>query len=248
MKLFGRDIFYGWWVTLGCAVVVFGVAGGQFSFGVFLKPMTEEFEWSRATLSLAFAVTYMISGLLRPVAGYLADRYSPKWVALSGVLIMGLMLILIPAVVSNLLHLYLIFAVMSIGVTLGTGPILTKIVSQWFVSNRGVTLGLVGGAGSFGAMFLVPGTSILEVAFSWRVAYFSLGLFLICVVLILGIVLIRNRPEDMGLTALGSGDRVNAPSGSRNASSTAALQGQNFTFTEAIRTSFFRKLTFGYFV
>ena len=248
MRFRGKTIFYGWFVTFGCAVVVFGVAGGQFSFGVFLKPMTEEFEWSRATLSLAFAVTYMISGLLRPVAGYLADRYSPKWVALSGVLIMGWMLLLIPAVVSNLLHLYLIFAVMSVGVTLGTGPILTKIVSQWFVSNRGLTLGLVGGAGSFGAMFLVPGTSIIKEAFSWREGYFFLGLFLIFVVLITGILLIRNRPEDMGLTALGSGERANVPAGSRNASASTAMERQNFTLSEAIRTSFFQKLTFGYFV
>lgn len=248
MRFRGKTIFYGWFVAFGCAIVVFGVAGGQFSFGVFLKPMTEEFEWSRATLSLAFAVTYMISGLLRPVAGYLADRYSPKWVALSGVLIMGWMLLLIPTVVSNLLHLYLIFAVMSIGVTLGTGPILTKIVSQWFVSNRGLTLGLVGGAGSFGAMFLVPGTSILLVAFTWREAYFFLGLFLVFVVLLLGIGLIRNRPEDMGLAALGSGERANAPAGSRNTSTYAAMERRNFTLSEAIRTSFFQKLTFGYFV
>lgn len=248
MDQFRGKIFYGWLVTFGCAVVVFGVAGGQFSFGVFLKPMTEEFDWTRGTLSLAFAVTYMISGLLRPVTGYLADRYSPKWVALSGVLIMGWMLLLIPAVVSNLFHLYIIFAVMSIGVTLGTGPILTKIVSQWFVTNRGLTLGLVSGAGSFGAMFLVPGTSVFLVLLSWREAYFFLGLFLIVFVLSIGILLIRNRPEDMGLTALGSGERANPAAGGRNASTSADIERHNFTFSEAIRTSFFQKLTFGYFV
>ena len=248
MRFRGKTIFYGWFVTFGCAIVVFGVAGGQFSFGVFLKPMTDEFQWSRATLSLAFGVTYLISGLLRPLAGYLADRYSPKWVALSGVLIMGWMLLLIPAVVTNLLQLYLIFAVMSIGVTLGTGPILTKIVSQWFVSNRGLTLGLVGGAGSFGAMFLVPGTSIILDLLSWKVAYYFLGLFLIFVVLITGIVLIRNKPEDMGLTPLGSGDRGNAPAGGRGGPASSAVERPNFTFSEAIRTSFFQKLTFGYFV
>ena len=84
-----RNTFYGWWVVIGCSLVVFGVAGGQFSFGVFLKPMTEEFDWSRGTLSLAFAITYVLSGLLRPVAGYLADRYSAKWSAMAGVAIMG---------------------------------------------------------------------------------------------------------------------------------------------------------------
>ncbi len=241
MNLRGKQIFYGWLVTFGCAFVVFGVAGGQFSFGVFLKPMTEEFGWSRATLSLAFGVTFMISGLLRPLAGYLADRYSPKWVALAGVLIMGWMLVLIPAV-NNLLQLYIIFVFMSIGVTLGTGPILTKIVSQWFVVRRGLTLGIVSGAGSFGAMFLVPATSAVLVVWSWQQAYLALGLFLVAVILPAGILLIRNRPEDKGLRAYGAGDNLPAVGGRRQ-----AAEGDS-TFGEAIRTPFFQRLTFGYFV
>ena len=242
MRFRGKDIFYGWFVTVGCALVVFGVAGGQFSFGVFLKPMTEEFGWSRTELSLAFGVTFMISGLLRPVAGYLADRYSPKWVALVGVLIMGCMLILIPAV-NNLFELYIIFAIMSIGVTLGTGPILTKIVSQWFVVRRGLTLGIVSGAGSFGAMFIVPATSAVLVLYSWREAYFALGLLLVAIILPMGILLIRNHPQDKGLRAYGSGD---GPAGGR--ASSASPERRDFNFTEAIRTPFFQKLTFGYFV
>ena len=240
MKLLGSGTFYGWWVVVGCSLVVFGVAGGQFSFGVFLKPMTEDFGWSRSTLSLAFGTTFMISGLLRPLAGYLADRYSPKWVALSGVLIMGWMLALIPRV-ETLWQLYVLFSIMSLGVTLGTGPILTKIVSQWFVVRRGLTLGLVSGAGSFGAMILVPATATFTELFSWREAYLFLGVFLLLVILPTGILLIRNRPEDKGLTALGSGDNLSA-GGRRRGGDTI------FSFSEAIRTPMFQKLTFGYFV
>ena len=144
-----RNTFYGWYVVFGCAMVTLGVSGGQFSFGVFLHPMTEEFGWSRGTLSLAFGITYMISGLLRPLAGYLADRYDAKWASLSGVSIMGFMLVLLP-LVNTLWQLYLVFGVMSAGITLGTGPILTKIVTQWFLTRRGLTLGITGGAGSDG--------------------------------------------------------------------------------------------------
>ena len=96
MRMFAKNTYYGWFVVAGCVLVSFGVAGGQFSFGVFLKPMTDEFGWSRGSLSLAFALTFMISGLLRPLAGYLADRYSPKAAVLSGVAVMGVILLLIP--------------------------------------------------------------------------------------------------------------------------------------------------------
>ena len=241
MRLTGKNIFYGWWVTIGCSLIVFGVAGGQFSFGVFLTPMTADFGWSRGTLSAAFGVSYLISGLLRPFAGYLADRYSPKWVALTGVLIMGWMLALIPRV-ESLWQLYVLFSIMSVGITLGSGPILTKIVSQWFLAKRGLMLGLVSGAGSFGAMILVPATSTFLLVFSWREAYLFLGIFLLLAVLPAGILLIRNRPEDKGLLAYGAGDNQLAAGGGRRGGDV------NFSFTEAIRTPMFQKLTFGYFV
>ena len=137
--------------------------------------MTEDFGWSRATLSLAFGVTFMISGLLRPADGYIADRYSPKAAPLTGVAIMGATRVLMP-LINSLLHLYLVFAVMSVGLALGTGPILTKVVSQWFYDRRGLTLGLVSGAGSFGGMILVPAASVFLVLFSWQAAYLFLSL------------------------------------------------------------------------
>ena len=181
MILRRSKIYYGWFVILGCALLVFGISGGQFSFGVFLKPMTEDFGWSRATLSLAFGVTFMLSGLLRPVAGYLADRYSPKTAAVSGALIMGVMLLMLP-LIGNLAQLYLVFAIMSIGITLGTGPILTKVVSSWFLQRRGVTIGLVNGAASLGGMILVPASATFLVLFDWREAYLFLGLLLVILI------------------------------------------------------------------
>ncbi len=227
-------IYYGWYVLAGSALVVFGVLGIQFSFGVFLKPMTEEFGWSRATLSLAFGITFMLAGLLRPLAGYLADRYSAKLAALSGVIVMGVMLLVLP-LVNNLLQLFIVFSVMSIGLTLGTGPILIKVVSAWFLSRRGLTLGLVSGAGSAGAMILVPGATVFLVLFDWREAYIFLGLLLLVVILPVGILLIRNRPEDMGLLPQGQPGEPKS-------------KGGDATFREAVRTPLFQMLTIGYFV
>ncbi len=123
MQLTRSRIFFGWFVVAGAVLVTFGISGAQFSFGVFMKPMTEDFGWSRATLSLAFGITFMLSGLLRPMAGYFADRYSPKMAVLAGVAVMGSMLLLIPFI-QNQAQLYALFSVLAIGVTLeyGTHP------------------------------------------------------------------------------------------------------------------------------
>ena len=243
MRILGRtNIFYGWFVVVGGALVAMGMTGTQFSFGVFLTPMTDEFEWTRATLSLAFGTTFMLSGLLRPVAGFLADRYSPKVVALSGVVLMGVMLLLLP-LINNLAHLYLIFAAMSVGLTLGTGSTLTKIVSAWFHTNRGVTLGLITGGGSIGAIILVPASSSFVVLLDWRDAYVFLGVLLLAVILPVGLLVIKNRPSDVGL-------EPRRPEVSPSAESThgAVEVIPDSTFGEAIRTGFFWRLTFGYFV
>ena len=246
MRLTNSKIFYGWFVIAGGVAVTFGISGAEFSFGVFMKPMTEDFGWSRATLSLAFGITFMLSGLLRPLAGYLADRYSPKAAALSGVVVMGAMLLLVP-LIQNLIHLYVLFAAMAIGVTLGMGPVLTKIVSSWFYTNRGVTLGLISGASSLGGMVLVPGSSLFLVLSDWKQAYWFLGLLLLIVVTPIGLLLIKNRPEDVGLQARGQLAELTEESGATPGDSVTLL-GRDATYREALGSPLFAKLTFGYFV
>ena len=239
-------IFYGWFVVFGSALVVFGVAGSQFSFGVFLKPMTEDFGWSRTTLSLAFGTTFMLSGLLRPVAGYMADRYNPKAVSLSGLALVGVMLLLLP-LIGSLLHLYLIFAAMAVGITLATGSAATKIVSAWFHTKRGVTLGLITGGGSIGAILLVPAASSFVVLLDWQRAYMFLGILLLAVILPAGYFLIKNKPQDVGLEPMRE-DTGSKEGAADPGEALGGLVGRDSTLTEALRTPFFWRLTFGYFV
>ena len=239
-------VFYGWFVVMGCSLVALGTAGTQFSFGVFLQPMTEEFGWSRSTLSLAFGITFMLSGLMRPLAGYLADRYGPKLVALSGVALLGIMLLIVPSV-QSLLQLYAVFAVMSIGLAMGVGPILTKVISSWFYARRGLTLGLNSSAGSFGALILVPTASVFLILFDWRDAYYFLGGLALLVILPIGVIFIRNTPQEMGLEPLGDTSDLRKRGGTVGEDSTP-LFGRDATFKEALGSNLFYRLTFGYFV
>ena len=196
-------------------------------------------------MATAFGTTFMLSGLLRPLGGYLADRYSPKWVALSGVSIVGIMLLLLPHI-QTLVHLFVIFAVMSVGLTLAAGPTLTKVVSAWFHRRRGLTLGLINGGGSIGGLVLVPGSSLFLVLASWREAYQFLGLLLLVLILPAGYLLIRDRPQDMGLQP--DGDSESPANGNKQVKNSQLDIRPEATFGQALRTPFFWKLTAGYFV
>jgi sugar phosphate permease len=136
---------------------------------------------------------------------------------------------------------------MSVGITLGTGPILTKVVSSWFLHRRGLTLGLVNGAASVGGMILVPAATTFLVLFDWREAYLFLGLLLVILIAPLGFLLIKNKPEDVGLQpqrAPASSVSSQHPDGGGPVS----MFGRDATFREALGTPLFQRLTFGYFV
>ena len=66
-------------------------------------------------------------------------------------------------------------------------------------------------------------------------------------ILPIGVWLIRNRPEDMGLEPYGEPPMRGSQAGDEESGSTAAAF-RDSTFGEAIRTPMFQRLTFGYFV
>ena len=98
-----------------------------------------------------------------------------------------------------------------------------------------------------GAMVLVPAASLFLVLLDWKDAYWFLALLLLVLVLPGGFLLIRNRPQDMGLEPLGaSGDGPGSARAAR--SGLLKLLGRDATFREALRTPLFARLTMGYFV
>ena len=136
---------------------------------------------------------------------------------------------------------------MSVGITLGTEPILIKIVGQWFYEKRGLTLGLVSGSGSVGGMILVPATSTVLVAFSWKESYLFLAGVLLIIVLPIASWLIKNSPQALGMLPFGQLDQ-RALLDSTTSAVSHVLAKTDTTFKEALGTSFFWKLTIGYFV
>jgi hypothetical protein len=69
----------GWRVTAASSVgVLFSYASILvYSFGIFLKPLADEFRWSRESISLAFAVAAMMIAACSPAIGWLLDRFGP---------------------------------------------------------------------------------------------------------------------------------------------------------------------------
>ena len=98
-----------------------------------------------------------------------------------------------------------------------------------------------------GAMLLVPATSVFLVLLDWREAYLFLGLLLLVVVFPIGALLIKNQPQDKGLQPYGQVADGAGGSGSGGSRASGAVP-EHLTFGQALRSGFFYRLTFGYFV
>ena len=83
-------LFYGWFTMGACFAVLLTQGGTMWTFGVFLKPMTQDLRWSRAQVSsgyTAFLLGYVISVI---TTGRLADKYSPRPILLVSAILTGL--------------------------------------------------------------------------------------------------------------------------------------------------------------
>ncbi|MBW1943912.1 MAG: MFS transporter, partial [Deltaproteobacteria bacterium] len=104
------NIFYGWYI-LFAAFFVYALGHGlMFSFGVFLKPLSENFQWSRSLTAGAFMIFMSCRALSSVVMGGLTDRFGARAVVVAGGLLMG-MGTLLGGIMTSVWELYLFYGV-----------------------------------------------------------------------------------------------------------------------------------------
>ncbi len=192
-------IYYGW-VIVGVVVVsgVVAAAGTLAVNGVFLKPIPEEFGWSRATYSGATGIGTLIGALLALAAGPLIDRWGPRWPMVVGFLVVGGTFMGL-ASVTDLGEFYA-YQVTGRAAHMGLLSVgLMSTIPKWFVAARGraVAVGSVGsGIGILGFPLFAQ---IMITAFDWRFAATVLGWMVWGLALPPIVLFLRRKPEDMGM-------------------------------------------------
>jgi MFS family permease len=196
--------FYGYIVVI-IALFIMVVSWALYnSFGIFFKPLLNEFGWTSAVTSGAFSLSMMIYGVLGIVVGVLNDRFGPRVVvALCGFLL-GLGYLLMSQV-NALWQLYLFY-----GVIIGTGmsgvwvPQLST-VARWFVKRRTLMTGIVIAGTSIGQLVGPPVTSRLIAAYDWRLSYIILG-SVVLIFMVLAAQFLRRDPAQMGQLPYGENE------------------------------------------
>jgi MFS family permease len=202
-------VFYGYIVVVAAFFVMLLMWGIFFTFGIFFKPLSTEFGWTRAVTSGAFSLNWIIQGLLAIVAGRVNDRLGPRIMITVCGSILGLGYLLMSQI-SALWQLYLFYAVLiGIGMS-GTFVPLTSTVARWFVKRRGMMTGIIVAGISIGGLLAPPVANWLISIYDWRVSYIILGSIALVVVVLVAQLLrrdptqVRQMPysenkEEMGL-------------------------------------------------
>jgi len=198
--------FYGWVVVAAAFCVALVSYGVQYSFGIFLKPLSEDFGWSRTLVSGAASLFMFSRGALAILTGRATDRYGPGLTVAIGGFFLGLGLLL-TSLISDAWQLYLFYGLMvGFGLSVAFAP-LVATASRWFVSKRGLAIGIVVAGIGMGTVVMSPLARYLISLFEWRLSYVIIGP-LAWIISLPASLLLSRSPEEKGLLPLGKAEVI----------------------------------------
>lgn len=184
------------WVILGAGfLVLFFGSGSRFIFGLMLKPMSEELDWSRSTLTLAVTAFMLVSAVSLPVVGRLVDRYSLRLIMGAGAIVGALGLLLMGQVKEpwQLFAVYgLVYAVGNAGIS---NPAVGVMISRWFDRRRGIAISAAVSGGAIGQLVIIGLLSAFLATLGWRTAFTILGIVSMAVLVPVVFLAVRSRPQ-----------------------------------------------------
>lgn len=185
--------YAGWRVTLASTIGIFCWSIPPFSFAVFLKPIADEFGWTRQTAASAFGVSALAAAVLAPAAGALIDRVGARRVVLPCLTAAALVFAARAVMTPPYWQVAALFAVTGL-VGLGCAPVAhVRLLSTWFDRRRGQALGLAVAGAALGAMVHPMLAQALIDALGWRSAHLVLAALMLALGLPVVVAYLRPR-------------------------------------------------------
>lgn len=161
---------------------LFSVVGIMF-YGIpfFFDFWVKDFHWSHATVTSGNMFGKVIIGpLFGFAAGWIVDRFGPRRLMLSGIVMSGLAVIGLGAMTS-LWQFYSFYLLMALGYLCG-GPLPNQVLtSRWFSKSRGKAMGIAYLGIGIGGMLVPQIAKRLNMHMPWRSSLMILGLIMIAV-------------------------------------------------------------------
>src|SRR5580698_3801685 len=193
--MFADRVTRGWEIVM-TSVMGIAVSFGSlviFALGVFIKPLSDEFGWSRTEISLAFTLTALMVAAFSPFIGRIVDRVGARKVLLPCVAIYGAAFCCL-ALVKTLAGFYAIYVLLGVVGNGTTQLCYARVISAWFDRWRGIALAtMMAGVGA-GAIGIPPLATWLIEAYGLHEAYLLLGASIFVLGMIPAALWLRETP------------------------------------------------------
>ena len=223
-------------MVAGALGIIISSPGQSYAVAIFIEHIIADLEISRGLLSTLYTGATLLASFALPMVGRQIDRYGARIMVSVIAVLFGVACVFMGQV-QNAFMLALGFISIRF---LGQGSLVlvsTYVINQWWIQRRGLAMGITGmlmsilGIGAFPILInaMIP-------AYGWRTTYMLLGAGVILLMLPIGLLFFRNRPEAYGLIP-------DATPAAKDAGNTddrlPVIEEDNWTLAEAMRTSIF---------
>jgi MFS family permease len=192
-------VYYGWVLVVMLGItqtITWGIL--YYGFTVFLPVLENDRGWTRGQMSGAFSIAILLSGLCAaPVGRWLDDR-GPRLMMTAGSVAATLLLLALSQV-TTLLEFYVVWALIGVVMSAVLYEPAFAVVTAWFERRRTRALTAVTLMAGFASTIFMPIESWLIELQGWRTALVTLAAFLAVTTIVPHALLLRRRPEDLGL-------------------------------------------------
>lgn len=207
----GGGIFFGWLTVFTSHLMGIWSSGTwYYGFGAYFKPLAEEFKLSRATTSGLWSIGRFEGGVEGPFGGMVTDKFGPRAIHLTGVILSGLGFCLM-YFTQNFTHILIFWLITSIGFNLGYSGPLDKALTDWFVRKRGLVITLSRLGRVIGGSIMPSFMTFFLLQYGWRLSFLIVGILTWIVGLPTAWFFVKPyRPEHYGL--LPDGEKIEGES------------------------------------
>jgi MFS family permease len=184
---------YRWVIIAAGALMTCVGIGAMFSLAIFLQPMSEATGWTRAGISSAMTLNFLVMGAAGFGWGTLSDRYGSRPVVLAGAVLLGLALVLASRM-TTIVGFQLVYGIL-VGLSAGAffAPMIAT-ATAWFTTNRSLAVSLVSAGMGVAPMTISPFAGWLLTTYDWRTAMAVIGV-VAWILLIPAAFLVRRAPD-----------------------------------------------------
>ena len=207
-----RRLHYAWVMAGATFLVLLVGAAIRATPSVLMVPLETELGATRATIALAGSLGLLLYGLVGPFCAAIAERLGIRRMVALAMTMLAIAILIATQVTALWQYVVLWGLVVGIGTGMVANVLGAVVATRWFVRQRGLVLGALTAATATGQLVFLPILARLTTGPGWRWALVVVGCAALVMVPI-ALLLLRDRPSDLGLRPYGAGpdDALPAP-------------------------------------